>query len=352
MMSRQELIYTNDVARAISELRKSAGSPPTWILTDENVHRCVCGTLGDSLGDVRYIVVPPGDVNKNLTTLAGIWERLQLDGATRRSMMVNLGGGVVTDMGGFAASTFKRGIRFINVPTTLLGAVDAAVGGKTGINFNGFKNEIGAFSEASAVVVSSCFFDTLPPEEVLSGYAEMLKHGLLAGKDQYDRLLAFDPVSGDRGDLLSLLRESVEVKRRIVAQDPCENGLRKALNLGHTAGHAFESLAFRRGKPLAHGYAVAWGCVVELVLSHMVKGFPSADLHKFAAYVAEHYGAFYIDCSDYPALLEFMSHDKKNESADINFTLLREVGKVEINCICGDDDIKVALDLYRDLMHI
>lgn len=352
-MTHQSLIFTNDVNEAIRSLRESMGNPSAWVLMDENVARLVrprieCGALGGT----RTIVVPPGDSHKNLTTLSSIWNQLQTEGATRRSLLINLGGGVITDMGGFAGATFKRGMRFINVPTTLLSAVDAAVGGKTGINFNGFKNEIGAFCEASAVVISSCFFDTLPREEVLSGYAEMLKHGLLSGKAQYDGLLAYDPSEGNADGLLPLLKESVEVKRRIVLEDPHEKGLRKALNLGHTVGHAFESLALERCKPIAHGYAVAWGCVAELVLSHMQMGFPADELRRFSSYVLEHYGAYFIECNDYPALLEYMHHDKKNDSEAINFTLLRDIGSVEVNCVCDESEIKIALDLYRDLMHI
>ncbi|MCM1504424.1 MAG: 3-dehydroquinate synthase [Muribaculum sp.] len=351
-MSQQNIIFTNDVAEALHSVRQETDFPSTWILTDENTRACVADKLGHVPDDVRFIVVKPGDSHKDLASLSEIWGQLQREGATRKSLMINLGGGVVTDMGGFAAATFKRGIRFVNVPTTLLAAVDAAVGGKTGVNFNGFKNEIGVFCEAQSVIISTCFFDTLPPSEVWSGYAEMLKHGLLAGRDQYSRLLALNPVDCSRTDLLSILRESVEVKRRIVAEDPHERGLRKALNLGHTVGHAFESLALKRCRPVPHGYAVAWGCVVELILSHLEKGFPSGDLHKFASYVLENYGAFYIDCDDYPSLLEFMRHDKKNDSTEINFTLLHTLGDVVVNCVCGEETIKNALDIYRDLMRI
>ena len=232
-------------------------------------------------------------------------------------MVINVGGGVVTDMGGFAAATFKRGIRFINVPTTLLGAVDAAVGGKTGINFNGYKNEVGAFAEAYAVIVSTCYFGTLPADELLSGYAEMLKHGLISNREVYDRLLAYDITDQSQlPALLPLLRESIEVKRAIVREDPTERGIRRALNLGHTAGHSFESAAMESGRPVPHGYAVAWGLVVELILSHLRLGFPSDELHRFAAYIHRHYGARSIDCTANPTLLRFMHHQKKNRSTD------------------------------------
>lgn len=355
MMKHQDIIFTNSVAERLSSIIESMNCSGTFILVDENTDNHVLSKIVGkfpAIDNAAVIKVKPGDVNKNLDSLVHIWNELQRAGANRRSLMVNLGGGMVTDMGGFAAATFKRGIHFINVPTTLLSAVDAAVGGKTGINFNGLKNEIGSFREADAVIISTCFLDTLPVEEIRSGYAEMLKHGLIDSAEAYHRLLECDVTSIDSERMLALLEESVSVKRRIVEEDPTEKGIRRALNLGHTAGHAFESLAMRRGNPVPHGYAVAWGCVVELVLSHLAMGFPSSELKRFADYVYNNYGIFPITCDDYPALLELMHHDKKNTSGDINFTLLSEIGRVHIDSICSEDDIKTALDIFRDLMHI
>jgi 3-dehydroquinate synthase len=350
-MEHQAIYFTNEVDRQIAELIESFGSPRTFVLVDDNTEKCVLPLL-ESLRGAKVISVPSGDVNKNLDSLVHIWNELQSGGANRKSLMINLGGGMVTDMGGFAASTFKRGMRFINVPTTLLSAVDAAVGGKTGINFNGLKNELGVFREAEAVVISTGFFATLPIEEVRSGYAEMLKHGLIDTFDNYNRLLSYNVAEADAERLLSLLEESVNVKRRVVAIDPFEHGLRRALNLGHTIGHAFESYAMRRNAPVPHGYAVAWGCVVELILSHMSVGFPSEQLQRFADYVYENYGAYPLTCNDYPELLELMHHDKKNTSSEINFTLLKNVGEVLIDCTCSEEDIKTAMDIFRDYMHI
>ena len=234
-----------------------------------------------------------------------------------------------------------------------MSAVDAAVGGKTGINFHGYKNEIGAFCEAEAVIISTRFLSTLSQEELLSGYAEMLKHGLISNADIYNRLLANDVVNIETEDMLQLLQESVMVKKHVVEEDPTEKGIRRALNLGHTAGHAFESLALQRKSPIPHGYAVAWGLVVELVLSHMHLQFPSNELTRLATYIYDNYGAFNITCDDYQALIEFMRHDKKNDSAnEINFTMLKNVGDIHIDCIATEDNIKTALDIYRDFMHI
>lgn len=352
----QEIIFTNEVGAAVDRLVETIKPTTLFVLVDVNTEQFVLPRLqstSQAIAGAEIITVKAGDVNKNLDALASIWRQLGESGATRHSLLINVGGGVVTDMGAFAAATFKRGIACLNVPTTLLAAVDASVGGKTGINFNGYKNEIGAFSEASAVVISTVFFDTLPESELLSGYAEMLKHGLIAGRDTYERLLGYRIADSDGSRLLELLEESVKVKNNVVAQDPTERGIRRALNLGHTIGHAFESLAMERKAPIPHGYAVAWGLVVEMILSHLQLDFPSVELQRLADYISENYGAFEITCADYDELLRYMSHDKKNVKAgEINFTLLKNIGEVEIDRTASGDQIKTALDIYRDLMHL
>ncbi len=345
----QKLIFTNEVAEALGLLVAEMAPAGIFMLADTNT-RPIAEEL-NSFG-AKIITIPAGDDNNNLETLSTVWTALSTGGATRRSLLINVGGGMVTDFGGFAAATFKRGIRFINVATSLLGAVDAAVGGKTGINFLHFKNEIGAFAPADAVIISTRFFTTLPPMELRSGFAEMLKHGLISSDSAYRRLLAFDPCASNLDDLLPLLEENVNVKRRIVEIDPKETGIRKALNLGHTAGHALESLAMERNNPVPHGYAVAHGLLIEMILSHMLLGFPSAELHSMAMILREVYCPMpAIGCSDYEALLELMRHDKKNLSADrINFTLLRSPGEPVIDSTADVDSIRTALDIYRDLL--
>lgn len=348
------LIFTNRVSEALDSTVDGMQPTSVFVLVDDNTagavlpilhNRCQC------LKDATVIRTPADDINKTVEALTNIWRILSDNGATRRSVLINLGGGMVTDLGGFAAATFKRGIRFINVPTTLLGAVDAATGGKTGINFAGLKNEVGVFCDADAVIISTIFLNTLPPRQLLSGYAEMLKHGFIDGADTLTDLLRFDITSQttDHDTLLSLIERSVGVKSHIVDADPTERGLRRVLNLGHTAGHAFESLAMERNSPVPHGYAVAWGLMVELILSHLALGFPAYDLHRFAAYVSGHYGKFTYTCKDYPRLLELMSHDKKNPNPDtISFTLLRAVGQPEPGHTVAPDQIRTALDLYQD----
>lgn len=343
----QNLIFTNDVMAAIERLTEGGDHNLTVWIADTNTARLV------SPAPPHLITIPDGDESKTLETVTRVWDELERMGATRRSLVINLGGGMVTDLGGFAAATFKRGVRFINLPTTLLGAVDAAVGGKTGFNYSGLKNEIGAFAPASDVIISTRFFDTLPPEEMKSGFAEVLKHAMLSDRDEFLRLLNHDfnaPINHE--DLLERLRRSVQVKVNIVARDPDEQGERKALNLGHTVGHAFESLAMRRGKPVPHGYAVAWGLVTETVLSHMKLQFPSEDVHRLGNFVRDNYRDFPFTCDDYDELLELMRHDKKSRDGEITCTLLAAIGDYRIDQTVTPDDVTAALDILRDILGV
>ena len=341
----QNLIFTNDVQAAIERLTASTDHNLTVWIADVNTARLL------PTPPRHLITIPDGDENKTLATLTRVWDEMERMGATRHSLVINLGGGMVTDLGGFAAATFKRGVRFINVPTTLLSAVDAAVGGKTGINYHELKNEIGAFAPASDVIISTRFFDTLPIEEMKSGFAEVIKHAMLSDRDEFLRLLDHDfnaPINHD--DLLERLRRSVQVKVDIVARDPNEQGERKALNLGHTIGHAFESLAIKRGKPVPHGYAVAWGLVTEAVLSHIKLKFPSEDVHLLGNFVRDNYRNFPFTCDDYDELLDLMRHDKKSRDGEITCTLLATIGDYRIDQTVTPDDVTAALDILRDLL--
>ena len=254
---------------------------------------------------------------------------------------------MVTDLGGFAASTFKRGINYINIPTTLLAMVDASVGGKTGINFRGLKNEVGVFSNASTVILDTIFLKTLDAENIRSGYAEMLKHGLISNEQMWAELVTFELENPDFSKLSRMLADSVAVKQRIVTEDPLELGIRKALNLGHTAGHAFESFALKQ-EPILHGYAVAYGLICELFLSTIKTDFPSDKMHQTVSFIKERYGKMTITCDDYPTLLELMTHDKKNVAGTINFTLLGGIGDIRINQTATKEEIYEALDFYRE----
>ncbi len=339
----QNLIFTNDVLPAITRLANGGDHNLTVWIADVNTARLI------NPAPPRLITIPDGDDNKTLRSVSRVWDEMERMGVTRRSLVINLGGGMVTDLGGFAAATFKRGVRFINVPTTLLGAVDAAVGGKTGFNYKGLKNEIGAFAPASDVIISTCFFDALPMQEMKSGFAEVLKHAMLSDRNEFLHLLDHDfkaPINHD--DLLERLRRSVQVKVDIVARDPNEQGERKALNLGHTIGHAFEALAMQQDKPIAHGYAVAWGLVAESILSHLHLRFPSEDVHLLGNFVRDNYRGFPFTCDDYDDLLALMRHDKKSRDGEITCTLLATIGDYRIDQTVTPDDVTAALDILRD----
>ena len=352
-MNKQRVILCRDLETDLQQAVAACPYDKLFILTDEHTHRHCLPLLErfSFLKDCTEICIGAEDVHKTLETLSYVWNELSNRGATRHSLMINLGGGMVTDLGGFAAATFKRGIRMMNIPTTLLAMVDASVGGKTGINFNGLKNEIGAFAPADAVLIDCNFLKSLDHANILSGYAEMLKHGLISQPAHWSELVCFDMEHIDYARLQKLVSESVEIKEKVVEQDPFEKGIRKALNLGHTIGHAFESFALKQGRPVLHGYAVAWGIVCELYTSHLKAGFPKEQMRQTISFIKENYGKLAFSCKDYETLYELMKHDKKNASADtINFTLLGGIGDIRINQTASKEEIFDMLDFYCETM--
>lgn len=358
----QRIIISADLETELSQAIADCEHDRIFILTDETTHRLCLPLVKyfDCLKDAEIITIGASDVNKTLESTARVWERLQKGGATRHSLLVNLGGGMITDLGGFAASTFKRGINFINIPTTLLSMVDASVGGKTGINFGGLKNEIGVFNDSKYVILSAEFLKTLDKENILSGYAEMLKHGIINRDSQsmWAELINFDFDNIDLQALQKMVAESVAVKEKIVIEDPHEHNIRKALNLGHTIGHAFESWAMRMAeqgngtkrisKPILHGYAVAFGIIPELYLATRKTGFPHDIMYRTVRFIRDNYGYLPITCDDYPTLLELMTHDKKNIAGLINFTLMGGIGDIRINQTATKEEILEALDFFRE----
>ncbi|MBS5795914.1 MAG: 3-dehydroquinate synthase [Dysgonomonas mossii] len=346
----QKVIKSTDLNRDLSDILSRLSFDKLFLLTDENTEKLCYPLVKDNtqISKAGKIIIKAGDDNKNIETLSSIWKYLSENGATRHSLLINLGGGMLTDIGGFAAASFKRGIKCINIPTTLLGAVDAAVGGKTGINFNGLKNEIGAFAPAETVLIDSAFFKSLDHQNFLSGYAEMIKHGLIDSDKEWLATMSFDTEEIDYEKLKQLVVDSVGVKEHIVEIDPFEKGMRKALNLGHTIGHAFESMSYELNKPVQHGYAVAWGIICELYLSHRFCGFPKEKMYKTIYFIKDNYHGFYFDCDHYERLYEYMKHDKKNESDTVNFTFLSDVGKIEINQTASKEDIFDAIDFLRE----
>ena len=378
-MAKQEVIISKNLKLDIEEAIMRCPHDRLFVLTDTTTLR-LCWPLVSAFPcfeRAEMITIGDTDENKTLDSLSHVWTALQQGGATRHSLLVNLGGGMVTDLGGFAASTFKRGIAYINIPTTLLSQVDASVGGKTGINFGGLKNEIGVFNCAATVILSSDFLHSLDHKNLLSGYAEMLKHGLISNEENWAELLRFDLESIEHSTLNiehlatpqaannngqwsmvngqslydqlgALVAKSVAIKERIVEADPTEKGIRKALNLGHTAGHALESLALEQERTVLHGYAVAWGLICELYLSVVKCDFPKDKLRQTVQFIRENYGDFSFDCKQYERLYGFMTHDKKNEGGIINFTLLGGIGDIRINQQATKDEIFEMLDFLRD----
>lgn len=347
---KQRIILSKDIENEIAEAISECRHDRLFVLTDEHTREACWPRLRDflSLKDATLITIKAGDTHKDIASVSDVWRSLQEGGATRHSCLINLGGGMVTDLGGFAASTFKRGIDFINIPTTLLAMVDASVGGKTGVNFGGLKNEIGVFCDSRFVILDTLFLNTLDHDNICSGYAEMLKHGLLSDDRMWSELLTFPLCNPDLQRLQLMLAQSVRVKEKVVEADPLEKNIRKALNLGHTVGHALESLAMRKGQPVLHGYAVAWGLACELFISNIKEGFPTDKLRQTAAFIRENYSLPMVTCDDYPELYRLMTHDKKNTAGIINFTLLADVGDIRINRTATKDEIFEALDFYRE----
>jgi 3-dehydroquinate synthase len=350
-MSIQEVIISDDLKTDLERFLGTLKYDKLFILTDTNTKEKCYPLIRDILPiqTARLICIPPGDTHKNPEQLSAIWQILSDEGASRNSLLINLGGGMITDLGGFAGATFKRGIQTVNIPTTLMASVDASVGGKTGINFNGLKNEIGSFYPPAGVFIDCRFLRTLDRDNLLSGYAEMIKHALISSMEAYVSVLSFnldEPV--DYTVLNQMVAQSVAIKERIVEEDPKEKGIRKALNLGHTIGHAIESLSFKNNYPLLHGHAVAVGLVCELYLSYKQCCFPSNRLTQVTHYIKTHYSPFFFDCKAYDSLCEWMTHDKKNENGIINFTLLSDIGEIQINRSVNKELIIESLDFYRE----
>lgn len=347
---KQNIVISENITSDLSNAINGCKHDRVFVLTDHNTREKCWGRIKDcpALRYAMLISIPPGDDNKTIDTLSMVWSRLGEHGATRHSCMINLGGGMVTDLGGMAAATFKRGINFINVPTTLLAMTDASTGGKTGVNFNGLKNEVGVFADSHCVIIDTAFLATLDDRELRSGYAEMLKHSLLKDRETWAELMNYDLAHPDLHMLRGMVAKSIEVKRLVVEQDPLERGLRKALNLGHTIGHAVESLAMRRGRPLPHGYAVAYGLAGELYMSARLAGLHTNVMHQTARYISDYYGRADITCNDYDELLELMSHDKKNIAGSTRFTLLGDIGDIRIDQTACREDIMEALDFMRE----
>ncbi len=349
--SESRVYGAEDLKKDLSELIQKYNNGKVFLLVDSGSYQ-YCYPRLKGMADIdedNIIVIEQGDQNKNIKAISKVWEFLSTHGADRKSTLINLAGGMPCDLGGFAAATFKRGINFINIPTTLLSQVDASVGGKTGINFHNFKNEIGAFKHATAVLVDNEFIKTQDQENIASGFAEMIKHALIYSDKDWNTLKAFDIQNPDFEALKDLVINSIHIKEHFVKADPTEQNVRKSLNFGHTIGHAFESYAMKTNRPILHGYAVAYGIIPELYLGNKKCGFPMAKLKEITQLIESIYGKFDFDDDDFDDLFYLMTHDKKNEKNKINFTLLENIGQIQINQTCSKEEIIEALTYYKNL---
>ncbi len=351
LMFNSNNIITDKLKFNLKKISNNYYKNKIFILVDDNSYKFCFPIISKiiALNTKNIIKIKNGEENKNIDTIVSIWNFLSQNSADRYSLLINLGGGVVCDMGGFAASTFKRGINFINIPTTLLSQVDAAVGGKTGFNFNGLKNEIGIINNAKYVFIDTIFLNSLNKKNILSGFAEMIKHALIYNKKHYQELIHLDLENTNSNEFKDAIIKSINIKKHFVEKDRFEQNIRKSLNFGHTFAHAFESLSLIKKQHITHGYAVAYGIIPELYLSYKKLGFNYDKLIKIANHIIDVYGKFNINSNDSSKLINFMRHDKKNKDNKLMFTLLKDIGDVSINNSCEDYELIEALNFYSKI---
>jgi len=297
---------------------------------------------------IEVIQIEAGEIHKNIETCNGIWNVLTELNADKKCLVINIGGGVITDLGGFVASTFKRGVKYINVPTSLLAMVDASVGGKTGVDLGNLKNQIGLINHSEMVLIDTDYLSTLAPQEMRSGLAEILKHGLIADADYWHKVSDLSQLSAT--DLDYIIYQSVVIKNNIVTQDPFEEGLRKSLNFGHTLGHAIESYFLENNtkENLLHGEAVAIGMVLACYLSTQLTGFSTTDCDAIKKVIHHTYKKISFTTEDIAAITELLKFDKKNSHGNINFVLLKSIGNPKIDCTVPTPLISDAFEYYKD----
>jgi 3-dehydroquinate synthase len=332
--------FNKKAYQVLNKHLEDANYSKIFILVDENTHNlCLPQFMAEIEGDYQYeiIEIESGEIHKNLETCTQVWEAMSELDADRKSLMINLGGGVITDMGGFIASCFKRGIYFINVPTTLLSMVDASVGGKTGIDLGPLKNQIGVINQPQMVLVMTEFLNTLEERQLQSGFAEMLKHGLIKDKKYWEELTLLSHFD----NMDEFIYHSVLIKNEVVLQDPTEQNIRKILNFGHTLGHAIESYFLESStlETLLHGEAIAIGMIMEAFLSKELTGLSERELEDIKTTFLHRYKKVAFTEEDIQAILGLMKFDKKNSHGNINFVLLKSIGIPVI-------DIKIPNNLY------
>ncbi len=342
-MALENVVITQDANKALSKALDQLNYSQLAVLVDENTHELCYTKIKTALPEHILIQIKSGEIHKSLETCWSIWSVFTEQALDRRGLLINLGGGVIGDMGGFCARTYKRGISFINIPTTLLSQVDASIGGKLGIDFEGYKNHIGLFSDPDLVIIDPIFLETLPENELKSGYAEVIKHNLIADKQNWLRI-SKKPFS--QMDWLATIEHSVNVKKRVVEEDPKESGKRKILNFGHTLGHAIESHLLNSNRPVLHGEAVAAGMIAESYLSWQ-KGYISESDHKsIAEYIESLYEKIKLEESDIKSIRKYAVQDKKNKGNKVLAALLEDIGSANWDVELTSEEIELGLRYY------
>lgn len=322
-----------------------------FIIVDENTNEFCLPTILpiiETEATIEIIELEAGEENKTIETCIQVWNILIELGADRKSLVINLGGGVISDMGAFIASTYKRGIAFINIPTTLLAMVDASVGGKNGVDLGGLKNQIGTITNPEMVIINSDFLETLPQNQMKSGLAEMLKHGLIADKIEWEKFKNLSEI--DFADFDDFIKKSIQIKNNIVTQDPTENGIRKALNFGHTIGHAIETyfLENENKKTLLHGEAIAAGMVMESYISLQKKLINTTEYTEIKNQIKNLFSTIEIAENEVDGIMNLLIHDKKNEYGKVQFALLNGIGNIMINQEAENEIIKQSFEDYKN----
>ena len=345
--------FNSDVYSELNTHINSTKPSKIFVLVDTNTHDlCLPQFLAQlESGDIEVEVMemPEGEDHKTIDICMGVWEALSEYNADRKSLLINLGGGVVTDLGGFVASTYMRGIEYINVPTSLLAMVDASVGGKTGVDLGHLKNQVGVISEGSMVLVDVSFLGTLPKNQMVSGFAEMLKHGLINDRKYWNTLTDLKKL--DLTDLDKLIYDSIIIKNNVVSEDPTEKGLRKILNFGHTLGHAIESFYLENDDKttLLHGEAIAIGMILEAYISSKTNSLSVKDLNEISKGILKTFSKITFEKEDLKAIIKLLKHDKKNSHGVIKFVLLESIGKAKIDCEVDNALILEAFEYYNTL---
>ena len=342
----ESIIFSGNITQDLGRYLESKTFSKLGIVADSNSIRHCYPLIVPSLPPHEHFSFEAGEINKNIQTCTEIWQWMTESGFDRKSMIINLGGGVACDMGGFCASTYKRGVRFINIPTTLLSQVDASVGGKLGIDFNGYKNHIGVFNIPEVVMISDAFLHSLSRAELRSGYAEVIKHGLIRNEYYFESLRA---EGWENQDWSAIIEKSISIKREVVEKDPKENGLRKILNFGHTVGHAVESFYLDTDKHLLHGEAIAIGMIAEAYLSRKLQGLSPQELNTITEFLLNVFDAVDIPEGDLKGIAALCFQDKKNVGKVINCSLLNKIGSCDYDIPVSSENIMESLSFYNQL---